>query len=97
MDEKQLQEIERRCAAASLGPWVSYGEGRDHVSGSDFIMTGPKEARGEDIELIGATIADQDFIAHARQDIPRLLEEIRRLGKIRQESSHNCHPKPETP
>lgn len=33
----------------------------------------------EDIELLGATIADQDFIAHARQDIPKLLQEIKRL------------------
>lgn len=33
----------------------------------------------EDIELLGATIADQDFIAHARQDIPKLLQEIKFL------------------
>ncbi|ETX01061.1 MAG: hypothetical protein ETSY1_08845 [Candidatus Entotheonella factor] len=33
----------------------------------------------EDIELTGATEADQDFIAHARQDVPHLLEEIWRL------------------
>lgn len=54
-------------------------EGRDHASGSSFIMTGPPGARGEDIELSGATADDQDFIAHARQDVPRLLEEIRRM------------------
>jgi hypothetical protein len=41
-------------------------------------MTGPPEKRG-DIELVGATHADQDFIAHARQDVPRLVEEIKRL------------------
>jgi hypothetical protein len=29
----------------------------------------------------GATKDDQDFIAHARQDIPRLLAEIDRLKK----------------
>ncbi len=55
---------------------VSYVEGRDHDSGSNFIMTSEN-----DIELSGATIADQDFIAHARQDIPKLLNEIRRLKK----------------
>src|SRR5882757_7084383 len=53
------------------GPWKSYIEGRDHTSDSNFIMTG-----GEDIELLGATEADQVFIAHARQDIPQLLAEI---------------------
>jgi hypothetical protein len=34
---------------------------------------------GEDIELLGATEADQDFIAHARHDIPLLLAKIDRL------------------
>ena len=34
---------------------------------------------GEDIELTGATDADQDFIAHMRQDMPRLLAEVQRL------------------
>jgi hypothetical protein len=87
MNDKQLQEIEKRCNAATPGPWVSYVEGRDHVSGSNFIMTGTKEARGEDIELTGATVADQDFIAHARQDIPQLLEEIQRLKKMQDDAS----------
>ena len=34
--------------------------------------------RGE-IEVLGTSTEDQDFIAHARQDIPALLEEVRRL------------------
>jgi hypothetical protein len=42
-------------------------------------MTGIDRQRGEDIEMTGATIADYDFIAHARQDIPRLIKEIREL------------------
>ena len=43
-------------------------------------MTGDinSNSRG-DIELIGATDEDYDLIAHARQDIPRLIQEIRRL------------------
>lgn len=74
----ELREIMARCNAASPGPWESYIEGRDHLCGSDFIMTGG-EIRGEDIELTGATHADQDFIASARQDIPRLVMEILQL------------------
>jgi hypothetical protein len=54
-------------------------EGRDHTSGGSLIMTGPPGSRGSDIELSGATIDDQEFIAHARADIPRLLTEIHRL------------------
>lgn len=79
MSVAELDEILRRCEAATAGPWVSYVEGRDHTSGSSFIMTGPSENRGEDIELSGASQADLDFIAHARQDIPRLVQEVKRL------------------
>lgn len=79
LSKQELSEIKARCDFASPGPWISYVEDRDHTSGSNFIMTGPENTRGEDIELTGATIADQDFIAYARQDIPRLLDEIKRL------------------
>ncbi|WP_322076694.1 hypothetical protein [Burkholderia cepacia] len=82
MNDEKLNEIEARCKAATPGPWVSYVEGRDHESGSNFIMTGPEGRRSDDIELSGATIADQDFIAHARQDIPLLVAEIRRLREM---------------
>ncbi len=74
LPDEELQRMQKRCAAATPGPWKSYVEGRDHTSGSSFIMTGE-----EDIELTGATEADQDFVAHARQDVPHLLEEVRRL------------------
>lgn len=77
LSEQQLQEIECRVNAATAGPWMSFIEGRDHTSGSSFIRTS-----SEDIELSGATEADQDFIAHARQDVPLLLAEVRRLSRI---------------
>lgn len=76
LTEAQIDLIAQRCDAATSGPWVSSVEGRDHVSGSSFIRTSV-----DDIELSGATIADQDFIASARQDVPRLVEEIRRLRR----------------
>lgn len=79
LDSEELAAIEARCNAATPGPWKSYIEGRDHYAGSDFIMTGEGDTRGEDIEMTGATQADQDFIASARQDVPRLLSEIQRL------------------
>ena len=75
--EEVLNEIELRCSKTQKGPWKAYIEGRDHESGSDFIMTG-----GEDIELMGATVEDHDFIAQAKQDIPMLIQEIRRLRNI---------------
>ncbi|MWP61692.1 hypothetical protein [Gilliamella sp. Pas-s25] len=82
ISDDELKLIQMRCNNATKGPWVSYVEDRDHTSGGNFIMTGDNNNRGEDIELIGATIADQEFIAHARQDIPRLINEIRRLKQL---------------
>ncbi len=81
ISDEELKGIRARCDAASPGPWRSYIEGRDHTSGSSFIMVGEGEGenRADDIELSGATTADQDFIAHARQDVPRLLAEVARL------------------
>lgn len=79
LSDAELDAIRERCGAASPGPWQSFVEGRDHESGSNFIMVGIGAGRLGDIELSGATAADQDFIAHARQDIPRLLSEIERL------------------
>jgi hypothetical protein len=79
--EKELGQIEERCNKAQVGPWKAYIEGRDHESGTNFIMTGEGEQRGEDIEMLGATEADFEFIANARQDIPKLVKEIREMKR----------------
>ena len=82
LTKAELNEIQARCEAASPGPWKAFIEGRDHESGSSFIMTGEGASRGKDIEMSGATPADYDFIAHARQDVPQLLAEIARLQRL---------------
>lgn len=74
---EEIAGMKKRCDLATEGPWKSYVEGRDHSSGSSFIMTG-----GDDIYLTGASVADQDFIAEARQDIPKLIAEVERLMKL---------------
>ena len=75
--QEYLQEVRQRLNGATPGPWVSYVEGRDHTSGSSFIQTA-----GADIEAPGLAIADQDFIAHARQDVEILLAEVERLRAL---------------
>jgi hypothetical protein len=85
LSDAELGEIDARCDAATPGPWRSFVERRDHLGGSDFIQTTGGD--GPDIELTGATRADQDFIAEARQDIPRLLAEVRRLRKLAGQSA----------
>lgn len=83
LTEADLQAIEARCAAASAGPWQSWVEGRDHLSGDSFIQVGHDAERGADMyvsrETTPASVGDQDFIAFARQDVPRLVAEVRRL------------------
>ncbi len=77
----KLAEIRKRCNEATPGPWITYIEGRDQISGSDVIVRGENGSE-EDLYLTGATIEDHDFIAHARQDIPYLLKEIERLQNL---------------
>jgi hypothetical protein len=84
VSDDYIHELRALLKQLSPGPWVSHIEGRDHTSGSNFIMTGAGQARGEDIELAGASAADQDFIARAREDVPLLLDEVERLrGLVR--------------
>ena len=82
LSDAELRAIEARVTGARAQPWTSFVEGRDHTSGSNVILTGPAGQRGEDIELTGATVADQDFIAAARQDVPRLIADIRALRRL---------------
>ena len=72
----ELEAVRERLDAATPGPWKSFAEGRDPpgLGYDSFIRTA-----GEDIYLTGATIADRDFIAHARQDVQALLGEVARL------------------
>lgn len=79
LSEAELAAIGARCEAATPGPWKSFIEGRDHWSGDSFIMRGTNESRHEDLFISPASVVDQDFIAAARQDIPRLIREVRRL------------------
>lgn len=78
LTDAELLEIKARCDQATPQPWKAFIESRDVFSGSDFIQTG-----GEDIYLnVGTSVADYEFIAHARQDIPKLIAEVERLRKM---------------
>lgn len=87
LSEGDLDAIEQRAAQATPGPWWSWIEGRDGLSGASFIGRGHGSERELDLYLsTGATqpvpTADYDFIAQARQDVPRLVAEIRRLRAL---------------
>ena len=81
--DAELAEIERRAAAATKGPWEAFVEGRDHWGGDDFIRTGGLDSDSPDmyvsLDSRKAGSNDLDFIASARQDVLRLVAEVRRL------------------
>ena len=87
--DDELTVMEGRAEQATRGPWQSFVEGRDHWGGDDFIRTGGLDDECPDLYLshsypnrekpVPAPAEDQDFIAHARQDVPRLVAEVRRL------------------
>jgi hypothetical protein len=90
LTDSDLQELERLCIEASPAPWVASVEGRDHTSGDSVILIG--DPREDDMYVTRdsgmASAADLDFIAAARNALPRLLAEVRRQwGQDGRESS----------
>ena len=84
-----LEDVRKRCYTSTKGLWIASVEGRDHpLGGETFIMRGVTDEdnvfrrEADDLYLIGGTIADYDFVASAKQDIPLLLGEIERLRKL---------------
>ena len=78
LSEEELDRMERRVAAATVGPWLPESAEAANVS---VIELGSCNELGtfKSIELVGASAADHEFIVNARQDIPRLLQEVRQL------------------
>jgi hypothetical protein len=76
-----LDQIRKRVKAATPGPWIDYLEKRDQLSGESFVARGINRSE-EDLYFIGATDADIEFIAYAREDIPKLIYEIERLREL---------------
>ena len=81
LTEKQLKEIEERASKATPGPWTL---------DINYLVGFPPKTRptGESIMLLEETCragsaeaddANMEFIAHAREDVPALLEEVKRL------------------
>lgn len=76
MTEEELGEIEARAAAVPRGPWVVETSPRGY----------PQRITNAEALLLAECYTNPDyppavarFLAHAREDIPRLLAEVRRL------------------
>lgn len=87
METRELKKIINICNKATKAPWNSFIEGRNHESGSNFIMTGEENERDYDIEFFNIRKDDQDFIAMSRNQVPKLVDEIIRLQKILKDNS----------
>jgi len=87
ISDAELDAMQQRADAASRAPWRSWIEDRDQECGSSFIQVGSDDDRDEDMYVSRddrpISDADLDFIAAARQDVPRLVAEVRRLRNSR--------------
>jgi len=89
MTEKELQRIKERCEKATPGPWkilnIPYNGYDDpeivtkdgtYICQTTYDMQSQSEKYNVD--------EDTEFIAHAREDIPKLIAEIKRLQALKQ-------------
>ena len=81
LSEDELNQIQKRCDNVTFAPLQVDLADDDHIN-NNFISLRTEQQQNKDIKLINATNAEHDFIAHARQDIPKLLNEIRRLKTV---------------
>lgn len=82
LTDDELARLDNLLAEGSPSPWTAFVEGRNHDSGSSFIMVGPQDGREDDMyvtrECSPAPASDLDLISEARTQLPRLIAEIRR-------------------
>lgn len=79
-----LDAIKVRCEAAGPGPWINPGRprtlgGYHHYIcevGTVFVVNGEEDGSDDDDSRL---LADAEFIAHARADVPALVAEVERL------------------
>ena len=93
LTDAELDQMARRADEATAAPWEAWVEGRDHLAGDSFIRTGGLDDNSPDMYVtlsywkngpssVTAGADDLDFIAGARQDVPRLVVEVRRLRAL---------------
>ncbi len=79
MTEEELKEIEKRADDATPGPWLtaSYVDRRRSVA----MFFDCSLVTREDPNLLarGSDMDNAWFIKHAREDVPALIAEVRRL------------------
>lgn len=80
LSERELRELEGLAKLASPAPWQPFTGAA--IGGPDFIRIGGDDDGLPDLYVqhgeAPAPVADLDFIAAARNYVPRLVAEVRR-------------------
>jgi len=80
LTDDELRELAELVEAASPAPWESFVEEREPIGGSSFIRLGGFDDSQPDMYVSHdnrvAPAADLDFIAAARNYLPRLIAEV---------------------
>lgn len=79
MTQERLDAIQARVDGATGGPWGCYGDGAHEVFDAGEYSDGD---RGEVVAAVIDKLSDAVFIAEAREDIPALLAEVKRLRAL---------------
>lgn len=97
MTDEELKVIEERAAAAFCGPWTytrfEIECRHDEIHSEDEVFRIESPAEYPDGQVVCDVFCDVPglerfaepngkFIAHAREDIPKLLAEVRRLRNL---------------
>lgn len=89
LDDATLDRLMQLSMSADPPPWRSMIEGRDHMSGDSFIVTGPDDDRREDLYVSRdsgpADPPTLDLLAEARTYLPVLIAEVKRLRALGQD------------
>lgn len=78
MTEQELQEIRERADKATSGPWEKNKNG--NVGNGIYTL----------FYNYCGSIHDAEFIAHAREDIPKLMDEVERLKQDLDKTAKHC-------
>jgi hypothetical protein len=79
LTDEELAAIRKRAIGATPGPWTRFGRSSSNPDGDDEFLGHeiegpPRPSRGQ-----FARVADAEFIAHARTDVPTILAKVDRL------------------
>jgi hypothetical protein len=78
--ESEIEELQALVDSATPEPWTPHTEDSGPIGGSSVIWVDGTNDVPDLYVLAGdqiASSADYEFIAHSRQDVPRLVSELR--------------------